>query len=62
LEIEKIAKKIGTYEISILPGMCCEIVPKKPSTYSRQEIVFDEEKKVDINELVKEAQNGSWEL
>ncbi|UCE35891.1 MAG: 7-cyano-7-deazaguanine synthase [Thermoplasmata archaeon] len=58
LEIEGIAKKIGTYEISILPGMCCEIVPKRPSTYSKLEIILEEEKKVDIQELVDKAIKG----
>jgi thiamine biosynthesis protein ThiI len=58
LEIEKIAKRIETYEISILPGACCDIVPKLPSTYSKLEIVLKEEEKVDIKGLVKEAING----
>jgi len=31
VEIERIAKEIGTYEISTLPGLCCTIAPKKPS-------------------------------
>ncbi|UCE74380.1 MAG: 7-cyano-7-deazaguanine synthase [Methanomassiliicoccales archaeon] len=58
LEIEKFAKEIGTYEISILPGMCCTIVPKRPSTFSRLSVVLEEEKKVDIEGLVKKAMNG----
>jgi thiamine biosynthesis protein ThiI len=55
LEIETIAKRIGTYETSIQPGMCCNIVPTRPSTYSKLEAVLEEEEKVDIEELVKEA-------
>ncbi|UCG70277.1 MAG: 7-cyano-7-deazaguanine synthase [Thermoplasmata archaeon] len=62
LEIEKMAKRTGTYEISILPGMCCEIVPKKPSTYSRLNVILEEEEKVDIDGLVAEALKGLWEL
>ena len=62
LEIEEIAKRIGTYEISILPGMCCSIVPKKPSTYSRLETVLEEEGKVDIHELVADSLEGMHEL
>lgn len=62
IEIEAIAKEIGTYEISILPGMCCTIVPKRPSTFSRLEVVLAEEKNVDIDGLLENSINGVWEL
>lgn len=62
IEIEAIAKKIGTYEISILPGMCCTIVPKYPSTFSNLDIVLEEEKKIDIEGLVNMSLEGVWEL
>jgi thiamine biosynthesis protein ThiI len=62
IEIEAIAKEIGTYEISILPGMCCTIVPKRPSTYSNLDTVLEEEAKIDIEELVETSLNGVWEL
>jgi thiamine biosynthesis protein ThiI len=32
IEIEAVAKRIGTYEISTGPGVCCTIVPDKPVT------------------------------
>ncbi|MCU0853169.1 MAG: 7-cyano-7-deazaguanine synthase [Thermoplasmata archaeon] len=51
VEIEKIAKEIGTYEISTRPGLCCTIAPKKPSTYSRLDAALAEESKVDIDIL-----------
>ena len=54
VEIERIAKKIGTYETSIRPGLCCTIAPKKPSTYSRFESALEEEKKVDLERLAEE--------
>lgn len=62
VEIEKIAKHIGTYEISILPGLCCTIAPKKPSTYSRLETALDEETKVDLERLAEEESNGAVEI
>jgi thiamine biosynthesis protein ThiI len=62
LEIEEIAKKIGTYDISILPGMCCSIVPKRPSTHSRLDNVLFEEEKVDIKKMVEDALEGMHEL
>jgi thiamine biosynthesis protein ThiI len=62
LEIEKIAKSIDTYKISIQPGACCEIVPRKPSTYSKLDIILEEEEKVDIKGLVNEEISGLWQL
>lgn len=55
IEIEKIAKEIGTYEISISPGLCCTIVPKKPRTYGRLEEVLREENKVEIEKMVNDS-------
>ncbi|MEE9151511.1 MAG: hypothetical protein V3U20_06740 [Thermoplasmata archaeon] len=62
LEIERMAKRTGTYEISILPGMCCDMVPKRPSTYSKLSSILEEEEKVDIEGLVEEAKNGLRQL
>jgi len=62
VEIERIAKTIGTYETSILPGLCCTIAPKKPSTYSRLEGATEEEAKVDIDGLTDEEFQGAVEL
>ncbi len=55
LEIEAIAREIGTYDISIGPGLCCTIVPDKPSTNATLSRILDEEKKVDIKSLVQES-------
>jgi thiamine biosynthesis protein ThiI len=62
IEIEAVAKKIGSYEISILPGMCCSIVPKRPSTYSNLDTVLEEEEKIDIEGLMEKSLEGVWEL
>ena len=37
LEIESIAKKIETFDISIEPGGCCSITPKHPATAATTE-------------------------
>lgn len=59
IEIEKTAKEIGTYEISTMPGLCCTIAPKRPSTYSRADEVLEEEAKVDVEKLAdEEAENA----
>lgn len=61
-EIIEIARKIGTYEISILPGLCCTIVPKQPSTAAKLADVIGEEGKVDIDTLVEKSLEGMYVL
>jgi thiamine biosynthesis protein ThiI len=46
LEIENIAKKIGTYEKSVLHAKKCEAVPKKPATKSKLEKVLEIEEEI----------------
>jgi thiamine biosynthesis protein ThiI len=53
LEIEEYAKRIGTYDISIGPGLCCTIVPKKPSTKAKLDRIVQEEKKVDLESMLE---------
>ncbi len=62
VEIERIAKSIGTYETSIRPGMCCTIAPKKPSTYSRLDAAVEEESKVDLEALAEQEFLGAVDL
>ena len=54
-EVVKIAKEIGTYDLSILPSDGCNAVPKKPATKAKIETILDEENKIDINKLVEKA-------
>ncbi len=51
-EIVQIAKDIGTYEISIIPSLCCTITPKKPSINARLKDILREEEKIRIEEIV----------
>ena len=55
IEIEKIAKEIGTYKISTSKAMCCSIVPNKPSTRAALEVLLEEEAKIDIPALTKQS-------
>lgn len=62
-EIMKMAKEIGTYDISILPYEdCCTVfVPKHPKTQPKIEDVVKEEEKIDVNKLVDDAiSNLEW--
>ncbi len=62
VEIERIAKDIGTYGISTMPGLCCTVAPKKPSTYSSIGSALEEESKLDVEALADEEAEGAAEL
>jgi len=48
----QIAKKIGTFDLSIAPAEGCEAVPIKPSTQARIEQIHVEEQKINVDALV----------
>ena len=52
-EIIKIAEKIGTYEISKGPEICCLLGPKHPSTKSNNDKIKLELDKVELDKLMK---------
>jgi len=54
-EIEAIAKRIGTHEISTGPGMCCTIVPDKPVTNASILRTDAEAAKVDFAGMMSRA-------
>jgi thiamine biosynthesis protein ThiI len=58
-DVVKIARQIGTYELSILPSAGCTAVPNKPATRAKLEDVLEEEKKLNIEKIVKEAVDNS---
>ena len=53
IELEAIAKEIGTYDISIRPGHGCSIVPLKPITEANPEKVLTFSGKVDLDGLAE---------
>lgn len=55
VEIIDTAKKIGTYDISISPGLCCTIAPNKPATHSNLSNIKIQEEKLDIDTLAEDA-------
>ena len=56
-EIMDRARKIGTYELSILPHSdCCSLfMPQHPATKSRELLVAEDEKKLDLEKLILAA-------
>jgi thiamine biosynthesis protein ThiI len=59
-EIVSVARKIGTFETSILPFEdCCTVfTPKHPRTRPELAKVIEQEKKLDFDALVQEAIDG----
>ena len=54
-EIVKIAKKIGTYNLSISSSNSCSAVPLKPSTRAKNDDILAEEKKIDVEKMIKRS-------
>ena len=54
-QIIKLAKKIGTYEVSKGPEMCNVLGPKHPHTKSTLENIEKEESKIDIKKLLEDS-------
>ncbi|KXG74217.1 tRNA uracil 4-sulfurtransferase ThiI [Thermotalea metallivorans] len=57
VDIIEIAKKIGTFEISILPYEdCCTVfLPKRPVTKPKIEKILASEEKLEVEKLIEEA-------
>jgi thiamine biosynthesis protein ThiI len=62
LEIEKIAKEIGTYEISIIRSEGCTIVPSKPITEADIKKIEKFDESADIDNLILKAADGAVKL
>lgn len=60
-EIVQIARKIGTFETSILPYEdCCTVfTPKHPNTKPKMPKILEAESHLDVDALVEEAVNGT---
>jgi len=52
-EVENLARKIGTFDVSTQPASCCSAAPTQPRTRARFEEVDVAEKKLDINVMVR---------
>ncbi|MBR9706848.1 MAG: hypothetical protein GOV15_00230 [Candidatus Diapherotrites archaeon] len=55
-EIIKIAREIGTYDISVMPSMCCTATPRNPATRAKLHFVEKEEgRRLDVKEMTSTA-------
>jgi thiamine biosynthesis protein ThiI len=57
-ETIRIAKQIGTFDLSIAPAEECTAVVMKPSTHARLDKIHFEEQKINVEELVRCAIAG----
>lgn len=55
LEIESIARKIGTYEVSIIPDGGCKAVPKYPETHADLELTKNVIEEINQREILEEV-------
>ncbi|MEM0466032.1 MAG: hypothetical protein QXL17_04540 [Candidatus Thermoplasmatota archaeon] len=61
-DIVRLAKKIGTYEFSILPSKGCRAVPSQPSTHATIYQIESEEKKINVVELIEQVVTAAIQL
>jgi len=59
LEIEAVAKKIGTYELSILPEEPCGVVPQRPITEAEPSKVMSLQAQLDIDDMIENSVNSA---
>lgn len=53
MEVADLARKIGTFELSIQKAASCSAVPEYPSTHAKLENVLEVERQIDIEGLAK---------
>jgi thiamine biosynthesis protein ThiI len=58
-EITDMAKRIGTYDVSIMQTGSCKAVPRHPATEAKVEVLQEEESKIDFDALVKKSLEGA---
>ncbi len=54
-EIIDKAKKIGTYETSKGPEICCLLGPKDPATWSSKKAIEEQLEKINLREIIEKA-------
>ncbi len=60
IEVEAIARKIGTFDASTKPASCCTGPPPKPRTRAKLEEVLHAEKTLNIEGMVERALQAAW--
>jgi thiamine biosynthesis protein ThiI len=53
LEVERLAREMGTFEISARPALCCSAPPKRPRTKARLEEIIRAERNLAVEDMIK---------
>lgn len=56
-DIIQVARRIGTFEISTIPSLCCSILPERPQTHSTLDRVLPFEEQIGADGLLQVALN-----
>lgn len=59
VEVEHLAQKIGTFEISTRPGLCCSAPPPQPRTRAKLEEIEKAEERLDIESMIRRDLKGA---
>ncbi len=59
LEVERLAREMGTFEISARPALCCSASPRCPRTKARLEEVIRAERNLLIEDMIKRDLEGA---
>lgn len=59
LEVERLARQMGTFEISARPALCCSAPPRRPRTKARLEEVARAESNLAVEDMVKRDLAGA---
>ncbi len=53
VDVERLARKIGTFEISTRPSLCCSAPPRAPRTEARLQEVVAAEKGLNVKAMIE---------
>jgi len=59
LEVERLARKAGTLEISARPALCCSAPPRQPRTQAKLEEVIRAEQNLSVEDMIKRDLDGA---
>jgi thiamine biosynthesis protein ThiI len=59
VEVERLARKIGTFEVSTRPSLCCSAPPPQPRTRAKLEEIKEAEERLDIENMIKRDLEGA---
>lgn len=54
-DIVRIARDIGTFDLSTRPGVCCMMAPPKPATQARADTISRQEEGLDVGDIVSKS-------